>query len=266
MNSKESIGVFDSGIGGLNVVYSLKKILPNEKIIYFGDTKNLPYGNKPPSKIKEFSTKISQFFINKNCKLIVLACNTASALAYDCIKKKIDTQCLLINIIDPVVGYVSKFDKKKITVIGTKNTIYSDTYRKKIIELNNSIKIKSYSTPELVPIIENGFFSNSIDKITLNKSLNKIQNIDYDYLLLGCTHYPLIENKIKLLIKKKIKIINSNKIISKYIYDKLFENKLLNNKIKKNIIEIYYSKYDESFINSAKIFFGNNIKLTKHEI
>ncbi|MAJ98048.1 MAG: hypothetical protein CMD07_02075 [Flavobacteriales bacterium] len=89
MNSKESIGVFDSGIGGLNVVYSLKKILPNEKIIYFGDTKNLPYGNKPPSKVKEFSLKISQFFINKNCKLIVLACNTASALAYDYIKKKI---------------------------------------------------------------------------------------------------------------------------------------------------------------------------------
>ena len=100
----------------------------------------------------------------------------------------------------------------------------------------------------------------------MNKSLTEIQNIDYDYLLLGCTHYPLIENKIKLLIKKKIKIINSNKIISKYIYDKLFENKLLNNKIKKNIIEIFYSKYDESFINSAKLFFGKNIKLTKHEI
>ncbi len=266
MNSKESIGVFDSGIGGLNVVYSLKKILPNEKIIYFGDTKNLPYGNKPPIKIKEFSTKISQFFINKNCKLIVLACNTASALAYDSIKKQFNTQCLLINIIDPVVSYVSKFDKKKITVIGTKNTIHSDTYRKKIIKLNNSIKIRSYSTPELVTIIENGFFSNSIDKITLNKSLNEIQNIDYDYLLLGCTHYPLIENKIKLLINKKIKIINSNKIISKYIHNKLFENRLLNNKIKKHIIEIFYSKHDESFINSAKFFFGNNIKLTKHEI
>ena len=132
MNAEDPIGIFDSGIGGLTVAHAITKILPNEKIVYFGDTQHLPYGNKSPKKINYYSAKIVDFLFKKKCKAIIIACNTVSSIALKKLEKKTKNRCVLFNVIDPVVKYVStNFTIKNIGVIGTPVTIASNIYKKK---------------------------------------------------------------------------------------------------------------------------------------
>ena len=261
MNKTSAIGIFDSGIGGLTVGHQITKLMPYERIIYFGDTKHLPYGDKSPNLIVSFSKDISSFLLKQKCKMIVVACNTASAIAFNCIKKICDGKAIAVNVIDPVINHTIKSKTQAVGIIGTKNTIQSKIYDTKINSNQPEIITKSLATPLLVPMIEEGFHKNEISNTILSNYLKKEELKGVDHLILGCTHYPLIEDEIKQYYNGQVKIINSAKIVSKYVKKKLTEANLLNDQIINQKQEFHVSDYTESFEQSAQHFFGKRINL-----
>lgn len=261
MNKTSAIGIFDSGIGGLTVGNQISKLIPNEQIIYFGDTKHLPYGDKSAEAIIRYTKNITSFLLKKKCKMIVVACNTASAIAFDAVEKISKGQAIAINVIDPVVDYTCKSKTRAVGIIGTKNTILSKVYATKIKNTQPKIITKSLATPLLVPMIEEGFYKNKISNTILSNYLEKKELQNIDHLILGCTHYPLIEEEIKQYYYGQVKIINSAKIVSKYIRKKLAESNLLNDQITSQKQEFHVSDYTKSFEQSAQHFFGKRINL-----
>ena len=262
--SKNPIGIFDSGIGGLTIAHAIKNKLPNESLIYFGDTKHLPYGEKSEQAIKDYSLKIAEFLKKNNCKAIIIACNSASSTAYNHIKKNINS-IPIFNVIDPIVSFISKkYFNKKIGVIGTKATIQSGIYKNKILEKNSTLSVASLETPLLAPMIEEGFFNQEISSTIIKNYLNDKKLDQIDILVLACTHYPLIQNEI-ISFYKKIDVIDSSEIIADYIHEELYKSKILNqaNKAKFNFI---ISNFTESFSKSANIFFKENISLEEIDI
>jgi glutamate racemase len=262
--SKNPIGIFDSGIGGLTIAHAIKNKLPNESLIYFGDTKHLPYGEKSEQAIIDYSLKIAEFLKKNNCKAIIIACNSASSTAYYHIKKNINS-IPIYNVIDPIVSFISKkYFNKKIGVIGTKATIQSGIYEDKLLDKNSSLSVASLETPLLAPMIEEGFFNQEISSTIIKNYLNDKKLDKIDILILACTHYPLIQNEI-ISFYKKIDVIDSSEIIADYIHEELYKSKLLNqaNKPKFNFI---ISNFTESFSKSANIFFKENISLEENDI
>ncbi len=258
--SQEAIGIFDSGIGGLTVAAAIKNLLPKEQLIYFGDTAHMPYGDKSAEAIKYYSLKIAKFLADKNCKCIVIACNTASSLSYDDLSDFLGDRIPIINVISPVVDFINDRSYKSVGVIGTKATISSNIYEKKINALNKGINTKSLATPLLAPMIEEGFFNNKISKTIINSYLSSAKLKKIEALILACTHYPLIRPEIELYFKEKVEIVNTAEIVAKYISKLLNDKKLLNSS-SKNEDEFYVSDFTQSFEQSTKIFFPEQIKL-----
>ena len=163
MPNAAPIGIFDSGIGGLTLAHAITELMPNENIVYFGDTAHLPYGDKSATAIQAYSLKICNFLMEKQCKLILIACNSASAAAYDLVKTYVGTKAIVVNVIDPVIDYLDQnWEGKTIGLIGTKQTVNSGIYATKAEALGKNIHIKSLATPLLAPMIEEGFFNNVI--------------------------------------------------------------------------------------------------------
>jgi glutamate racemase len=261
MSAKLPIGIFDSGIGGLTVASAIHRVLPNEELVYFGDTAHLPYGDKSPEAIKYFSLKIAQFLLDKQCKMIVIACNTASSLAYHDLVEFIGDKIPVLNVIDPVVDFVAEEKQLKcVGVIGTKATINSDLYAKKLKLARPGIEVKSLATPLLAPMIEEGFFSNTISNTVIHSYLSspKLKNIDS--LILACTHYPLIQAEIEEFYHEKVTIINSAAIVAQSVQKKLAELNLLS-KVDAKKHQFFVSDYTSSFEKSTKLFFGEKIHL-----
>ena len=262
MSSALPIGIFDSGIGGLTVANAIRKILPNEQIIYFGDTAHMPYGDKSPEAIKFYSLKIAKFLLDKNCKLILIACNTASAHAYHELLHFLGDQVPIINVIDPVVDSMIKAgNHKKIGVICTKSTIRSDIYAKKFKMSDASLEVSSLATPLLAPMIEEGFFNNNISKTVINSYLSSPKLKKIDSLILACTHYPLIQPEISSFYKEKVDIINTAEIVAEHLKQRLTALDLLNDDIPKRH-QFFVSDYTPSFARSTRLFFGEKIHLT----
>ena len=262
---KSPIGIFDSGIGGLTIAHALKEKLPNENIIYFGDTEHLPYGEKSKTAIQNFSKKITQFLLDKNCKTIIIACNSASSVAYQSVKE-IAGNTPVFNVIQPVIDEVVKqCSEYKIGVIGTKATIQSNSYEKKIKALCSSAKVLSLATPLLAPMIEEGFINEDISHTIIANYLSNKQLANIDHLILACTHYPLIHQEIKDYYKGSVKVIDSANIVVEHIANKLKKDNLLSNNIKAEH-HFYVSNYTESFEKSAQFFFKEDLKLKEVKI
>lgn len=261
MSSELPIGIFDSGIGGLTVANAIRKILPNEQLIYFGDTAHMPYGDKSPEAIKFYSLKIAKFLLDKKCKVIVIACNTASSHAFHELVHFLGEQVPIINVIDPVVDLiVEKGVDKRIGIIGTKSTIRSDIYAKKFKLANPNIAVSSLATPLLAPMIEEGFFDNNISKTVINSYLSSAKLKKIDSLILACTHYPLIKAEICSFYKNKVNIVNTAEIVADHVKRRLTEMKLLNvGSVRKH--QFFVSDYTPSFAKSTKLFFGEKINL-----
>ncbi len=261
--SSNPIGIFDSGIGGLTVANSIQKVLPNESMIYFGDTAHLPYGDKSPDSIKYYGIRIAQFLLDKDCKMIVIACNTASALAYEVVKDFVNGRVPVINVIDPVVEYiVNNKNSKRVGVIGTKGTIKSDIYPKRIKAKNKLIEVSSLATPLLAPMIEEGFFNNRISRSIIAAYLSSRKLTKIDSLILACTHYPLIRPEVEEFYKKKINIIDTAGVVADKIKAVLKEKNLLSKK-KTPKHHFYVSDFTKSFEESTRYFFRNKIHLEK---
>jgi len=263
MKKTNPIGIFDSGIGGLTVGHQITKLMPKERIVYFGDTQHLPYGDKSAEAIKTYSKNITKFLLEHKCKMIVIACNTASALAFKEVQECCKNLVIPINVIDPVVSFTSNFTHKIVGIIGTKNTISSDVYALKIKAKNPLVKTSSLATPLLVPMIEEGFYKNKISATIIanyleNKALNNI-----DHLILGCTHYPLIEEEIHNYLGAKVQIINSAKIVSQFVKKTLIEHNISASSKNKIAHQFFVSDYTDSFEQSAHYFFGEKISLVE---
>ena len=264
--ANQPIGIFDSGAGGLTVAGAVKNLLPNEKLIYFGDTAHLPYGDKSNEAIQYYSKNISEFLLQKQCKIILIACNTASAAAYDVVKEHVGDRALVINVIDPTVDFVTKNEAfLNIGVIGTKGTINSNTYSQKIKEKSPLKNVVSLATPLFVPMIEEGFIYDDISNAIIRSYLTdeNLQNIDA--LILGCTHYPIIKNQIRKFYNFKTSIIDSSEIVARKLKEVLSENNLLNNQISPKH-EFYVSDYTQFFKTLAEMFFDDTVNLQKEDI
>ncbi len=261
----QPIGIFDSGVGGLTVAHAIKQILPGESIVYFGDTAHLPYGDKSAESIRYYSHRITEFLLEHDSKVVLVACNSASASAFDSLKKEFSEKTILLDVIDPVVDYISTRNFKKIGVIGTKRTISSGTYEQKIREQSLTTEVISMATPLLVPMIEEGFIfddiSNAIIRAYLsNESLSGIQA-----LILGCTHYPIIKNQISKIFNFNIEVVDSARIVSMILREALEKKGLLNDSGKVQDM-FFVSDYTTYFEKIARMFFEGEINLNKADI
>lgn len=260
------IGVFDSGIGGLTVANAIQKVLPNESLVYFGDTAHLPYGDKSPDSIKYYAIRISQFLLKQQCKIIVIACNTASAMAYETVKDFVGEAVPVLDVINPVVEHVTGLSGvKKIGVIGTKGTIKSDIYAKKIHARNKKLDVASLATPLLAPMIEEGFFNNKISRTVIGSYLDSRKLAKIDSLILACTHYPLIKPEVEEYYKGKVRIVDSAGVVAERVKALLNEKGLLAPK-RKPVHHFYVSDFTKSFEESTRYFFRNKIHLEKKDI
>lgn len=263
MNS-QPIGIFDSGIGGLTVANAVSKLLPDEQLIYFGDTAHLPYGDKSNELIRSYASRITDFLLNeKKCKAVVIACNTASAAAYEILRDKFKGSFPVINVIDPMIETVIADDSiKKVGIIATKTTVASGVYQEKFSRRKPRLKFSALATPLLASMIEEGFYNNKISGAVLEKYLSNESLKDIDALVLACTHYPLIKNEIAAFYKNRVKIFDSAEVVAQKLKLILEKENLQSDKKAGNDI-FYVSDYTESFERTTKIFYGHTIHLER---
>lgn len=242
------IGMFDSGCGGLTVLKQYTKLMPNEDFIYYGDTAHLPYGDKSPQKIIEYCEEIVKFLINKNVKMIVIACGTASATAYEYLKEKYDIE--IKNIIMPTAEAIKD---ENIGVIATQATIKSNAWAKAINTFSPNTKITSVACPLFVPIIENGLISNDGTPYFIREYINKLQINDNSIssIILGCTHYPLLKEKIQKEVGESVKLIDIGEYSARNTLQYLKDFSLENDSHHEGTIELHSSDDFESFKENA---------------
>lgn len=211
----DMLGIFDSGIGGLTVARAIKKIRPNQPLIYFGDTARCPWGDKDAKTIKRYTREIVEFLIGQGAREIVIACNTSSALAGEYLSQKFP-HIRFYNVIDPVIAKIgAELEKNKnkflkIGVIGTQATIDSRIFERQLKELDKNIFVISLACPQLVPLIEKGETNRGVLNAVLENYLSNFRNNPVDYLILGCTHYSLLKKPIQQFLGKKVKLISSD--------------------------------------------------------
>jgi len=261
----QPVGLFDSGVGGLTVAHAIKQILQGESLIYFGDTAHLPYGDKSAEAIKYYSRRITEFLLDNNSKVVLVACNSASSSAFDTLKQEFENRVILIDVIDPVVEHLSTRNFKKIGVIGTKRTISSGTYEIKLREKSPETSVVSLATPLLVPMIEEGFIFDDISNAILRAYLTDQTLSGIQALILGCTHYPIIKNQISKIFNFNIEVIDSAKIVAVILRDVLEKKNLLNDSGKVED-RFFVSDYTSYFEKIARMFFEGEINLKKADI
>ena len=206
------IGVFDSGLGGLTVLKSLEKILPHESFIYFGDTAHVPYGTKSAETVTQYSRHILEFFLKHKTKAVVIACNTASAVAFRRLQRDYDIP--LFDVVSPSVEYSINITKtRKIGVIGTYSTIHSKAYTEMFKKLGSNCKIYEIPCPLFVPIIEEGWSDSTVAKDITEIYLRDFINSNIDTLILGCTHYPIMANTIQSVLSNNIQLVYSGETV-----------------------------------------------------
>ncbi len=222
---KRPIGVFDSGVGGLTVVRELLKNLPNERIVYFGDTAHVPYGTKSKEAIVRFSLENVRFLLKKKVKLIIVACNTSSSLALSVLRKKFPIP--IIGVIDPAVKQALRVTKSgRIGVIGTRATIESKVYERKIHRLNAKVKVYSKACSLFVPFVEEGCINNSAISEITDMYLRDFKARKVDTLILGCTHYPLLKQTIANFLDNNVVLIDSGSPVAIETKEMLLKLKL----------------------------------------
>lgn len=261
----QPIGIFDSGIGGLTVADAIIRRLPHENIVYFGDTAHLPYGDKSAATIQAYSVKIAEMLLQQNCKLILIACSSASAAAYDLVREYIGEKAIVMNVIDPLVHALrDQYAHKNIGLIGTRQTVNSNVYKKKIDELNRNIRLTCLATNLLASAIEEFGNSRAIDGL-LDEYLSHPTLKNLDALVLACTHYPIVKNKIAKYFDNKIEIIDPSDTVAHAVKNRLTEDKLLNTE-GTGTKNFYVSDYTESFAAGTKIFFQETIQLQHYPL
>lgn len=253
------IGVFDSGIGGLTVVKQLLSRLPNENIIYFGDTARVPYGSKSNDTVIEYANQDARFLYNKNVKLIITACNTASSVALDSLRENFDIP--IIGMIAPGAKYASSKTKNgKIGVIGTHATINNGAYSKELQVLDNKLEIFEKACPLFVPLAEEGWIEHEATKLIAQEYLAEFKEKMVDTLILGCTHYPILSRLIQEVMGENVTLIDSGTASCFEVENYLNGRGLRNDSNQNGNHKYFVSDLPEKFKTIAERFLGTEIE------
>jgi glutamate racemase len=266
MKAAQPIGIFDSGIGGLTVAKAIRQLLPNESIVYFGDTEHMPYGAKSVEHIRGYSLRIAEFLESKQVKMIVIACNSASSVAYYPLLEKYANKLQIVDVISPVAEFVAQKQFSKVGIIGTKPTIKSKAHELEISKQTTQTKVASVATPLLAPMIEEGFFNNNISQTIINAYLDHRKLRKLNALVLACTHYPLIKNQVSKFYKKKsIDIIDPAILTAQKVQKILKQEKLLFKGAKKKD-QFFVSEHTETFAASTKLFYSQEVDIVEVDL
>lgn len=254
-----SIGVFDSGIGGLTVVKRLLSVLPKESIVYFGDTARVPYGSKSNATVIDYSIQNTNFLIKKNVKAVVVACNTASSIAIPELRERFNVP--IIGVILPGADMAYKETKNgRIGVIGTRATIHNNAYSNAIKEIDNEIEVFEKACPLFVPIVEEGWTHHRAVYEIAEEYLKDLREKDIDTLVLGCTHYPLLADVIQEVIGKEIKLIDSGIATAEVVRNEINRIGLETNSAVPGNLDLYVSDIPTTFKQVAELFLGKKIE------
>ena len=258
MSDSRPIGVFDSGLGGLTVANAIKEKLPNENIVYLGDTARVPYGNKSTLLVTGYATQITNFLLGENAKLIVVACNTASALALPALQSKYQVPILGV-IIPGSQAAVHATRNKHVGVIGTIATINSNAYNKVLNEIESSIQITAQACPLFVPLVEEGWLNGPVPSEITASYLKSINVANVDTLILGCTHYPLLKPMIRDHVNDNTVLIDSAETVAKETATILLEKKMSADGSNKGLLKCFVTDSPIQFEGIAKRFLGYSL-------
>lgn len=254
----QAIGIFDSGVGGLTVLRELSKTLPQEDTIYFGDTARVPYGTKSPDTVIRYSQEIAAFLIKRDIKLLVVACNTASAVALPTLRRILPI---------PVVGVIEPGAKRAVEatrsgvvgVIGTSGTIRSSAYSRAIKKLNSDISVLARPCPLFVPLAEEGWTDNNVARMTAQLYLKELREANVDTLVLGCTHYPLLKKIIADVMGPEVILVDSAEETARTVATILQENNLLRPPAENGNHHYYVTDVPAGFIRVGNRFLGGKL-------
>lgn len=266
---KKSIGVFDSGFGGLSILRCIVKELPHYDYVYLGDTARTPYGTRSQEVLYEFTKQAVDFLFHHNCELIILACNTASSEALRKIQQEYLPKYYLdkrvLGVIIPTAEMAIEITKNnRIGVLATESTVASDAFKLELVKLNPLTKVFQQGCPLLVSIVESGEQDSEITDIVLRKYLNPLINKNIDTLILGCTHYGILESKIKNIVGRNIKVISEGKIVAQKLKQYLQRHPEIERKLTKNHKTVFYTTDTTSrFEKLGSKFFGKKIEPVK---
>ncbi|MDA0986591.1 MAG: glutamate racemase [Bacteroidetes bacterium] len=256
------IGVFDSGIGGLTVVKSILQQLPNENIVYFGDTARVPYGTKSNAVVREYTRDDVKILLDHNVKIIVVACNTVSAVALDIVTQM--SNIPVVGMIMPGSQAALKSTKSNhIGIIGTTATINSKAYENTILQLNSEAECFSKACPLFVPLAEEGFYNHKATELIAKEYLLTLMENKIDTLILGCTHYPLLKEIILKVTESKVKLIDSGEAAAKNVKKVLTEKKLLNKSKDGALLQFYVSDAPQKISKLGEEFLGRKLGVVR---
>ncbi len=249
------IGFFDSGVGGVTVFEQVKKLLPSENYIYFGDTKNMPYGEKTPEQLIEFADNIFKFFEKNKAKAVVMACNTTSAIVYEKLKNNYNFE--IFPIIQSVAKQLSELKLERIGIFATPATINSHCYRREIQKYNKKMEVIEIACPEWVKIVENGEEKTEFGKTCVQEKFFEMLDFSPEKIVLGCTHYPYLIEVLENFAPKSL-FINPSVEFAKIIKNDLSEKNLLNKSDTNGSEKFYVSANPEKFMMAASMFYEIN--------
>ncbi|TCS83490.1 glutamate racemase [Tepidibacillus fermentans] len=265
MEEQKAIGILDSGVGGLTVVKEVFRQLPKEKVIYFGDTARCPYGPRLLEEVKEFTLEIVDFLLAQNVKMIVIACNTATAAALQEVKKKVKIP--VVGVIRPgSLSAIKHTQTGEIGVIGTEGTIQSGAYENTLKQINPKLKVTSHACPTLVPLVESGIEDEITIRQVVKDALKPILSQKMDSLILGCTHYPLISKYIQEVVGDQVKLLSSAEETAREVSTILHHQNLLNQTENEPEHHFYTTGDVVHFKQIAEKWLGRAIEVTHIEL
>ena len=259
--SSRPIGVFDSGIGGLTVVKELNGLLPNERIIYFGDTARVPYGNKSKETVIHYSLQVAYFLMKKKIKMLVIACNTASSVSLPTLKRHFHIP--IIGVIEPgAKSAIQTSRTNNVGVIGTLGTVKSNAYKKALKKIRRNVNVYQHPCPLFVHLAEDGWNKNKIAQMVSNEYLKSFKGKNIDALILGCTHYPILKQVIQNSVGRKVELIDSGRETAKEVKRILEKKDLLNTHklTEKNHSIFYVSDFPHKFKDVSQRFLSKELK------
>ncbi len=265
MTDRRPIGIFDSGVGGLTVAGRVREILPGENIVYFGDTARVPYGTKSKETVTRFSVENVEFLMRHDVKIIIVACNTASSLGLEFLKRCFRVP--ILGVIEPGAKAAARYTRtNRIGVIGTSATIASGAYEKAVSKLRCGKHIFSKSCPLFVPIVEEGWVDTKIAFDAASIYLKGLRSKNIDTLILGCTHYPLLKNVIVKVMGKKTRLVDSAEEVAREAKSVLEANGLLNNSSGPGKDKFFVSDEPARFVKMAEKFLKRRIKCVRMDV
>ncbi|GAM10512.1 glutamate racemase [Geobacter sp. OR-1] len=256
--SWKAIGIFDSGVGGLTVLKEIVKTLPQEDTIYFGDTARVPYGTKSPETVIRYSHQITEFLVSRDIKLLVVACNTASAVALDSLKEAFPIP--IVGVIEPGSSRAVSVTKTgKVAVIGTEGTVKSSAYTKAIKRLSPDVQVVTRACPLFVPLAEEGWVDNDVTRLTAEIYLKGLKEGGVDTLVLGCTHYPLLKEVIAGVMGNEVLLVDSAEETARTVAGILGEHDLLRPVAEKGNHHYFVTDVPAGFIRVGNRFLGGEL-------